>query len=275
MSVWRGPFPFGRAKLPLSRTPAGSLDRAFRLEPRPFGRAKLLLSRTPAGSLDRAFRLEPRAFGRAKLLLSRTPAGSLDRAFRLEPRPFGRAKLPLSRIIRLWPTDLLSSPAGKRGRRLVTTHGSAEASPSRVWVVRLGRSLAHPRWGCAARQEPRPPEMGLCGSSGASPSRDGAVSARPEPRPPECGLCGSAEASPSRVWVVRLGGSLALPSGVVSARREPRPPEIGVVRLAFGCLCNSFFSRLSWLKDVFQPRTTFGLEPEPAKCNRYNQHGFR
>ena len=93
----------------------------------------------------------PFPFGRAKLLLSRTPVGSLDRAFRLEPRAFGRAKLLLSRIIRLSPTDLLSSPAGKLGRRLVTTHGSAGASPSRVWVVRLGGSLALPRWGCAAR----------------------------------------------------------------------------------------------------------------------------
>ena len=146
MSVWRGPFPFGRAKLPLSRTPAGSLDRAFRLEPRAFGRAKLLLSR----------------------------------------------------IIRLSPTDLLSSPAGKRGRRLVTTHGSAGASPSRDGVVRLGRSLALPRWGCAARLEPRPPEMGLfrLGRSLALPSVG--CAARREPRPPEWGCFGSAGASPSR-----------------------------------------------------------------------------
>ena len=257
----------------------------------------------------------PFPFGRAKLLLSRTPVGSLDRAFRLEPRAFGRAKLLLSRIIRLSPTDLLSSPAGKLGRRLVTTHGSAGASPSRVWVVRLGGSLALPSGVVSARREPRPPECGVVrlggslalpsvgcfGSSGASPSRVWVVRLGGSLALPSVGCFGSAGASPSRVWVVRLGGSLALPRWGCAARPEPRPPEWGcaarreprppemrlcgsagaspsrdaVVRLAFGCLCNSFFSRLSWLKDVFQPRTTFGLEPEPAKCNRYNQHGFR
>jgi len=48
----------------------------------------------------------------------------------------------------------------------------AVASPSQNAIVRLGGSLALPKYNPTARQEPRPPKIQSYGSAGASPARN-------------------------------------------------------------------------------------------------------
>jgi len=78
------PFPFGRAKLPLSRAPLRPLGRAkFLLSRKPFrplGRAKLPLSRKPLHASNATILVSPKQAYHIGYLLAIFPA-------RQEPRP--------------------------------------------------------------------------------------------------------------------------------------------------------------------------------------------
>ena len=171
--------PFGRAKLPLSRTPPNPPNPTPHPKRRPLWEGEAPAE--PNTSQPNESRAAPQAspLGRAKLPLSRTPPKPTESHAAPQASPLGRAKLLLSRTP---PNPMNPTPHHKPRPPEIRSRDSPRASPSQgrrpqtarpsthrfsVYSVSFRGEINPPkhhnhirRFPPAARQEPRPPKAG-------------------------------------------------------------------------------------------------------------------